>query len=80
MGKIMPTTISFNWPGLDNEKKGFLISFEVKVSALIGFILIMMHFCRPAKIPKSKVFQQFLVGPVPVVPDRQRWQLVNQIL
>ena len=47
MGNIMPKTISFSWPGLDNdvndEKKGFLFSFEVKVSTLIGLILIMMH-------------------------------------
>jgi len=36
MGKIMPKTISYSWPGLDNdgndEKKGFLFSYEVKVS------------------------------------------------
>ena len=76
MGKIMLKTISFSWPGLDNDvndvKKDFLFSFEVKVSTLIGFIFIMMQFfCRPAKIPSF--FLQFLVGPVPVVPRRQRW-------
>ena len=44
----MPKTISYSWPGLDNdgndEKKGFLFSYEVKVNTLIGFIPIMMQF------------------------------------
>ena len=48
MGKIIPKTLSFSWPGLhydvNDEKKGFLFSFEVKVSTVIGFILIMMQF------------------------------------
>ena len=62
MGKIMTKTISYSWPGLDNyvndKKKGFLFSFEVKVSTLIGFILIMMQFFagQLKLIPKSKVF------------------------
>ena len=44
MGEIMPKTISFSWPGLDNdvndEKKGLLLSFELIAITLIGFILI----------------------------------------
>ena len=79
MGKTMPKTISFSWPGLDNDvndkKNGFLFSFEVKVSTLTGFILIMMQFLAgQLKFQYLSFFQQFLVGPVPLVPGRQRWQ------
>ena len=68
MGKIMPKTILFSWPGLDNdfsnEKKGFLFSFEINVSTLIGFILIMMQFfAGQLKLQILRFFLQFLVSP-----------------
>ena len=42
---------------VNNEKKGFLFSFEVKVSTLIGFILIMMQsFAGQLKFQNIRFF------------------------
>ena len=44
MGKMMTKMNSFSWPGLvdyvRDEMKGFMFSFELIATNLIGFILI----------------------------------------